>query len=60
MASSEPEYPQGATVPVLYLPDAPEEGRIGLFSELWLGSWVSGLVTVLLRAFTFVAWHFEL
>jgi hypothetical protein len=46
LSTTTPRFAIGASVPVVYRRAAPTEGRIGLFTDNWLGATVAGVVAV--------------
>ena len=46
LATPAQRFPIGTTVPVIYRRAAPMEGRIGLFTDNWLGATVAGVVAL--------------
>ena len=46
LATPAPRFPLGAQVPVIYRRGAPMEGRIGLFTDNWLGATVAAVVAL--------------
>ena len=46
LATPAPRFPIGTQVPVIYRRGAPMEGRIGLFTDNWLGATVAGVVAL--------------